>query len=350
MDFLNKLYESNYFGIGLFAVISFLVVAFLIVLFFGKKDEKKRKMENLNISTPESNSDDTFKETTPLTPIEVPTSTTDFVAPVAPINYDTPSEPTTTISANNIGQPQNIDLAPTLDAPVAPVNPLPSVNPVVEPVNIVTPTRVTPIVEEPITPIINQEVEPIKPIIEEPVVPIISEPVINPVTPTISEPTFNNAAPTINPVTVEPTRYSIPNEPKVMEPIKITIPEEPSRVSPIIEPVISETSNSIPNYEEPTPIIEEPVINETYYKPVEKVELSNINVPNIDFDAIAKSISKELDELENTTTANTPKIEPVRRPTTNQFSSVYVQNGPKPTPPENMEMPKKIDLPTKKDE
>lgn len=331
MDFLNKLYESNYFGIGLFAVISFLVVAFLIVLFFGKKDEKKRKMENLNISTPESNSDDTFKETTPLTPIEVPTSTTDFVAPVAPINYDTPSEPTTTISANNIEQPQNIDLAPTLDTPVAPVNPLPSVNPVVEPVNIVTPTRVTPI-------------------IEEPVVPIISEPVINPVTPTISEPTFNNAAPTINPVTVEPTRYSIPNEPKVMEPIKITIPEEPSRVSPIIEPVISETSNSIPNYEEPTPIIEEPVINETYYKPVEKVELSNINVPNIDFDAIAKSISKELDELENTTTANTPKIEPVRRPTMNQFSSVYVQNGPKPTPPENMEMPKKIDLPTKKDE
>lgn len=331
MKFLNKLYESNYFGIGLFAVISFLVVAFLIVLFFGKKDEKKRKMENLNISTPESNSDDTFKETTPLTPIEVPTSTTDFVAPVAPINYDTPSEPTTTISANNIEQPQNIDLAPTLDTPVAPVNPLPSVNPVVEPVNIVTPTRVTPI-------------------IEEPVVPIISEPVINPVTPTISEPTFNNAAPTINPVTVEPTRYSIPNEPKVMEPIKITIPEEPSRVSPIIEPVISETSNSIPNYEEPTPIIEEPVINETYYKPVEKVELSNINVPNIDFDAIAKSISKELDELENTTTANTPKIEPVRRPTMNQFSSVYVQNGPKPTPPENMEMPKKIDLPTKKDE
>ena len=45
MDFLNKLYESNYFGIGLFAVIAFLVVTFLIVLFFGKKDEKKRKLE-----------------------------------------------------------------------------------------------------------------------------------------------------------------------------------------------------------------------------------------------------------------------------------------------------------------
>ena len=42
MNFLDKLYESNYFGIGLFAVISFLVVTFLIVLFFGKRDEKRR--------------------------------------------------------------------------------------------------------------------------------------------------------------------------------------------------------------------------------------------------------------------------------------------------------------------
>ena len=44
MDFLDKLYSSNYFGIGLFAVIAFLVVTFLVVLFFGKKDEKKRKL------------------------------------------------------------------------------------------------------------------------------------------------------------------------------------------------------------------------------------------------------------------------------------------------------------------
>ena len=37
MDFLDKLYSSNYFGIGLFAVIAFLVVTFMVVLFFGKK-------------------------------------------------------------------------------------------------------------------------------------------------------------------------------------------------------------------------------------------------------------------------------------------------------------------------
>ena len=55
MDFLNKLYESNYFGIGLFAVISFLVVTFLVVLFFGKKDEKKRKLEETNSLKIENN-------------------------------------------------------------------------------------------------------------------------------------------------------------------------------------------------------------------------------------------------------------------------------------------------------
>lgn len=42
MEFLYKLYSNNYFGIGLFLVITILAFAFLIILFFGKKDEKKR--------------------------------------------------------------------------------------------------------------------------------------------------------------------------------------------------------------------------------------------------------------------------------------------------------------------
>ena len=42
MDFLYKLYSNNYFGIGLFIVITVLAFAFLIILFFGKKDEKAR--------------------------------------------------------------------------------------------------------------------------------------------------------------------------------------------------------------------------------------------------------------------------------------------------------------------
>lgn len=44
MDFLYKLYSNENFGIILFVIISILVLAFLIILFFGKKDEKLRKL------------------------------------------------------------------------------------------------------------------------------------------------------------------------------------------------------------------------------------------------------------------------------------------------------------------
>ena len=44
MDFLTNLYSNDNFGIILFIVISILVLAFLIVLFFGKKDQKERKL------------------------------------------------------------------------------------------------------------------------------------------------------------------------------------------------------------------------------------------------------------------------------------------------------------------
>lgn len=369
MKFLNKLYESNYFGIGLFAVISFLVVAFLIVLFFGKKDEKKRKMDSLNVKI-EPSSDNTFKETTPVTPLEMPVAEnipepTTPITPVAPVNYDIPvnlvSTPSVEPTPISIEQPVNLGVVPPVVEPqvtVAPVTPMPSV----EPINIAPTTPITPVINEP-TPIINnQTIEPVRPIIEENVAPIINEPVINrPTTPIMSEPTYSSVPPINNDrVVMEPTRFDIPtnNEPKVMEPIKITIPEEPMRVSPVIEPVVTPKEPTY-NYNEPTPIIEEPVINETYYKPVEKIQPTGINVPNIDFDAIAKSISQELDELENNTNKNTvnhnpefrvnPTPEPVRRPT-GQFSSVYVSNEPRPLPPENMEMPKKIDLPTRKED
>lgn len=45
MEFLYKLYDMEYFGIGLFIVIAILIFLFLIILFFGKKDEKNRKLE-----------------------------------------------------------------------------------------------------------------------------------------------------------------------------------------------------------------------------------------------------------------------------------------------------------------
>lgn len=330
MDFLNKLYESNFFGIGLFAVISFLVVTFLIVLFFGKKDEKKRKMEEQSNSGI-SNNTNAFQETTPVAPLEIPTT------PVAPINFDAPVD-------------QKIE-------PVTPVAPVPPITPINLGETEATVAPVAPIVEpimpqvENVTPVVSSNPlnkEPEKEIINEPVKPIIPE---SPVTPVIVE----------NPTPIEVA-------PVVMEPIKITIPdEEPKVEKTVVTPIIEEQVTPIvtPVYNEPIKVIEEPVINNTYYEP-ETPKKEEVSVSSIDFDAIAESISKELDELERNTKASrnygevkitpinevTNDVPPVKAPTT--FSSVYVNEPVKePTPvvtPTTIDMPTKIELPTRKED
>ncbi len=52
---LEKLYSNEYFGIGLFVVVTILAFSFLIILFFGKKDEKKRNMQEEEKSIVEEN-------------------------------------------------------------------------------------------------------------------------------------------------------------------------------------------------------------------------------------------------------------------------------------------------------
>jgi len=329
MNFLDKLYESNYFGIGLFAVISFLVVTFLVVLFFGKRDEKKRRMDTLK-EVENSNTGNAFSETSTPTPIEVPVANTPVMSePVGPVMPTAPE---------NIA-PAMADLTPV--TPVAEVKPVaPIMNESVAPINFSS---------EPIRPVapINYESQEFVEVPKEvtpinvPVTPIINE---NP-TPIITEPVGN-----VEPIRLEPTTYDIPVEPKVIEPIKITIPEEPVRVSSIInevKPIVNPVINEV------TPTIVEPAITDTYYKPIEKVESEEVQVPNIDFDALAKSISDELDELENSSSNYqkevkvTPIDEVIAKPAT-QFSSVYVNEPVKPVQNESVDLPKKIDLPSMK--
>lgn len=57
MEFLYRLYSNDYFGIGLFVVITVLAFSFLIILFFGKKDEKKRVKQELENANNEVNSE-----------------------------------------------------------------------------------------------------------------------------------------------------------------------------------------------------------------------------------------------------------------------------------------------------
>lgn len=317
MNFLDKLYESNYFGIGLFAVISFLVVTFLIVLFFGKRDEKKRLDSTKELEKPKV--DDTFKEVTEPVAVDVPIANnqvvTENVMPVVPNEVVSPIiEPTEVI--NNEVEP----VVPVInETPVAPINFTQEPITPVAPINYETSNVYSQNVEN-----VKDEVAPI----EAPVTPIINEAP----TPIITEPVHS-----VEPIRLEPTTYDIPVEPKVIEPIRITIPEEQ------VKPVVPEV----------TPTIVEPVIGDTYYKPIEKPESEEIEVPNIDFDALAKSISDELDELENSNdnyheeVKVTPIEEVVSKPAT-QFSSVYVNEPAKPVVSEGVDLPKKIDLPTMK--
>lgn len=296
MNFLDKLYSSNYFGIGLFAVIAFLVVAFLIVLFFGKKDEKKRKLEE----TQKLEANDTFKETSKSTPVEIPINP----EPVAPINLDV--------------EPVKTGIEPNVVTPIEPITPVTPVPPVNESNDLNQHDNNE-----------NEFVENLR--IEE---PVINTPKIEPV-PIIKE---------------EPVHSEV--EKVELDQPKIPINDSPVHnvVEPVIKPIINEETPKLQ-------INEEPVIN-TYYNPTKKLETEKIKVPNIDFDALAKSISKELDELEKdskkyeeitvTPINEITEKSPVKKPET--FSSVYVREPIREVPKEKIELPKKIDLPARKSE
>ena len=319
MDFLDRLYSSNYFGIGLFAVIAFLVVTFLIVLFFGKKDEKKRNLE----ATKNLNTEDTFKETSTPTPVEIPSNP----EPVAPINLEptVPEQETPVVPSIEPVQPI---VDNTLVDTVTPVMPVPPVAPISYNDNDYVDNLT---VEEP---------QPSVPTIETPKV----EPIITPV-PATEEPKVEA------PIKLEPTKIEAPTEP-----ITPIIKEEPTINNETIIPTKTEEVTPIIKEEEPKlQINEEPVLN-TYYKPVEKNEAEPIKVPNIDFDAIAESISKELDELESDSKKyEDVKVTPIREVTSHEterspqtFSSVYVKEEP--TQSSKVELPKRIDLPARKSE
>ncbi len=334
MDFLNKLYESNYFGIGLFAVISFLVVTFLIVLFFGKKDEKKRKLEATNKDLVINNETNTFADTSSSTKVEVPIPVPPIETPIAPVM---PVEPVVETPTTMAPEPAPVASEPITE-PIIPtftkVDEIPQIN------------------EIPSTPINNNPIPPVAPLnYEEPVVTDQAPMYTPPVPPVVNEPVISTPVEPVTPTITEPTTFNIPTmnmvEPQVTEPVII----EPTPVVPEeVTPIIKEEEQPLNIPEEP--IIEEPTIGGTYYQPVEPPKPEPVTVPNIDFDAIAKSISKELDELEKSNTKVTPMNEVipenhVKEPN-NNISSIYVNSGVKSTRATTIDMPKKIDLPTKK--
>lgn len=88
MDFLESLYSIENFGIYLFVIIGILVILFLIVLFFGKKDQKKRKELEEKLEQTKVSNRDAFSEVTPTTSLEVHENSSEEVKPVEPIHID----------------------------------------------------------------------------------------------------------------------------------------------------------------------------------------------------------------------------------------------------------------------
>ena len=70
-DFLNRLYSYEYFGTYLMIAIAVLVLLFVIVLLFGKKDQKKREIEETK-RLQQVTGEIAFKQVEKKEPVEVP--------------------------------------------------------------------------------------------------------------------------------------------------------------------------------------------------------------------------------------------------------------------------------------
>ncbi|MBE6154274.1 MAG: hypothetical protein E7163_01690 [Firmicutes bacterium] len=362
MEFLDKLYESEYFGIGLFIVISFLVVTFLIVLFFGKKDEKKRKLEETNKLNIEKNTTNTFVETSVETPVEMPVMPS--LEPVAPVNFESvETQPSVdklvnlesaTVAPIEPMSPINFDSSTIVEPEIInmPVEPISIESVPVVPIEPVAPVKYENIIDDSKTDIINETIEPIKletvsvPPIESIIQPVVEEPVINKqeiVIPPIEEIKIINNDSVVQPVSLEPIKFEVPKtenaevnkiDQVILEPL---IKEE-------TEPIITHIEEIIPK----TPEVKEAEIPKTYYEPIEKAETEDIKVPNLDFDTLAETISKELDELERNTFNKYEQVKTYNNINRNQFSSVYVTEPVKQTASPKLDMPTKIELPSLK--
>ena len=151
-EFLNKLYNYEYFGTYLMISIAVLVLIFIIILIFGKKDQKHREIEETKkLQQINENTLNGFKETGEGIPLTVepnlsaPVNTPVAEAPVSPIpnlENDTIIVPTLDINAslNNVAPATSVNqmnneipnVEPIINTPentiVNPVNPVNEVN------------------------------------------------------------------------------------------------------------------------------------------------------------------------------------------------------------------------------
>ncbi len=216
-EFLNKLYNYEYFGTYLMISIAVLVLLFIIILVFGKKDQKNREIEATKklqqISPDDIGSANAFAETSVPNNLEVG---------VPPVMENSLNQPMPNVPENSTLEPNlenNTVIVPTIDSVNIP-NEVPVVDPVLpntvptEPLEVnnsidnlsnSTNEYINPFasssLQEPVQPVLektaekpfsfsNVDLEPVTSV--EPIAPERQEPVINE-EPQIEVPTFNFA-------------------------------------------------------------------------------------------------------------------------------------------------------------
>ena len=130
-DFLNKLYNYEYFGTYLMIAIAVLVLLFIIVLFFGKKDQKKREIEETK-KLQQINNQDAFKEENNVASVEVPSE----VAETPTLTQEKLENDTIIVpNINNISPEMNVEnLADATNTETLEVNNNSAVDEIPEPV------------------------------------------------------------------------------------------------------------------------------------------------------------------------------------------------------------------------
>ena len=251
MDFLESLYSIENFGIYLFVIIGILVILFLVVLFFGKKDQKKRKELEEKLEQTKVSSRDAFAEVTPASSLEVPESKNEEVKPVHPVEVheeqsSTVSEVAPTVlnsdlaSSNTHEEIQKEEpkkefdfdaLADAISKELAdmeknmkdeePVSDLPKVEP--------------PVVKETVTPVHLNAVAPEMP--KE--VPPVQKP--KPVMPSVFSSVYVNREKE-EPKVQEPVSVS---KPEIELPKKMDLPKKADSVNENVKPVLEEEKDDI---------------------------------------------------------------------------------------------------------
>jgi len=247
MEFLYKLYSNDYFGIGLFIVITILAFSFLVILFFGKKDEKARNKQianNTKVDNIEINNETTSKSE------EIQTNALETIS----------------LSTENI---------PVIEETVP--------NLIEEPVlNVVDTGNM--VINDETEPVINEEV--VDPFVSSNIVLnsdlVTTEPFIDPVI----EETKDEIQ---TPINNDNDMFNIPSLDDAFNQ-ELNFSDEPANVEENKEEPILEF-----NIE--TPVIEEPVVNNIFTEPVEEEAPKKVVMPT-QFSSVYLTKEKEEEVVE----------------------------------------------------